>query len=185
MNQIINNFIKCGIQSARNRYGLGAMFLPARYIKFYCKRGDKINVVDVLSNENVDTLTPYAQLVVAANLSCWNDFAIAQLFETSFNDEWKSTQICNDLMTRSQAFKLLNILLRKYHQEHFNIHFAQYLINVNSLVNVRNFLKVFPDLNPNQRRKLVTNFIKQLKVGVWKETQTEVIYAPSEPTTIY
>lgn len=185
MNQTINKFTECSIRSTKQTYGFGAMFSISQYVKLYCKRGDKINVVNVLGNETVDTLTPYAQLVVVSCLSWWSNKEVTRLFETTYTDEWRSARICNDTMTRDQLFALLGILLRKYQQNYPKMHFAQYLMNINSLVNVRNFLKIFPNLKPNQRREIITDFITQLKVGVWQDTSSEIIYTSSEPTTIY
>lgn len=188
MNDIINKFASLILAEWTSRFSINTILNTFNYITFYCKRGDKFNICASLrSYLQINTISPLSKLTILSCLNHWSTTSVNRIIDDwlRLSPEYSQEYICDNKITKKQAMLLLQILLKKYYECYNSMHFAQYLTSSVKLIHVRNFLKVFPSTTPDERRKLVTIFINELKNSRAVEQIPPSVHFQQESTTIY
>lgn len=188
MNDTINKFASLVLAEWSSRSSINTILNAFKYITFYCKRGDKFNICASLhSYLQTNTISPLSKLTILSSLNHWSSTSVNRVIDdwVRLFPECSQEYICDNKITKKQAMLLLQVLLKKYYDCYSSMHFAQYVMNSVKLIHVRNFLKVFPTTTPNERRKLVTIFINELKNSRAVEQIPPSVHFQQESTTIY
>lgn len=188
MNNIINKFASLVLAEWTSRSSINTILNAFKYITLYCKRGDKFNICASLrSYLQIDTISPLSKLTILSSLNHWSGTSVNRIIDEWLRSspEYSQEYICDNKITKQQAMLLLQVLLKKYYECYNSMHFAKYLTNSVKLIHVRNFLKVFPTTTPDERRKLVTIFINELKNSRAAEQISSNVHFQQESTTIY